>query len=300
VPDEFDLVGATCTTRTAGFTCSASETGDGRIVLSLDGQGSACINPGAGAIARVCLHDAAPVCPVVSLVSLNASDVTATDCAAQPLAICPQSGGIICEVLGDCAVDNGVIDIFDVLNTIDIILQKVAPTSVETIVCDDNCDGVINIFDVLQEIDAILGRISQPLTCAQALSLTPATTTESAAPARAGNATAKRASSEPSVSLRQNGRAVILANRRTPVRGLELTLEPAGGPVEVVGVRATRRARGFVVGYHQADFEAPVKIVVLSLAGEALQPGRGTIATLKLRGARRHGRLRLTGVRVAQ
>jgi hypothetical protein len=165
VPDEFTLTGVTCVARAAGFSCAASETVDNRILLTVEGQGAQCMASGAGTIARVCLRDAAPVCPVVSLVDLNVSDVTATDCAPQPLQTCAQNGSVICEVLGDCAIDNGTIDIFDVLNQIDIILGRAAPTSAETVVCDDTCDATIDIFDVLEGIDAILGVVPQPLTC---------------------------------------------------------------------------------------------------------------------------------------
>jgi hypothetical protein len=294
VPDEFSLTGATCAPRAAGFSCSASETADNRILLSVDGTGAQCIASSTGAIARVCLHDPAPVCPVVSLVSLDVSDVTATDCAPQSLETCTRNGSIICEVLGDCNIDNGVIDIFDVLNKIDIIIEKVAPTSAESIVCDDTCDGAIDIFDVLQEIDAILGVIPQPLTCPQPLSLAPAAQPETVVPLEAEGSAASSARPAPTLSMSQNGPALILTNRDTPVRGIELTLTPEGGPVDVVDVRATRRSRSFIVAHHQANPQAPVRIVIVSSAGERLRPGRGTIATLKLRHTKGHGRLRLT------
>jgi hypothetical protein len=304
VPDEFELVDAACTARTAGFSCTASETGDGRITLSVEGQGAQCIDAGTGAIASVCLHDTTPVCPVPSLVQLDVADVTIADCASQPLQACTQSGSIACALLGDCVAD-GTINLFDVLHKIDIILQRVSPTAIEVIVCDDTCEGDINIFDLLQEIDAILGRIQQPLTCMATLSMAPVVeasgpTTLSTAPAELASGPTTFTHSTPRVSLQQGGRAVVLANRRTPVRGIQLTLTPEGGPVEVLGVRGTRRSRGFVVAYHQEDPTAPLNVVVVSLTGEALDPGQGAIALLRTRSGRSRGHLRITDVIVAQ
>jgi hypothetical protein len=105
----------------------------------------------------------------------------------------------------------------------------------------------------------------------------------------------------PSVSLRQHGRAVALASLGHAVRALELTLVPEGGPVRVVGARVTRRTRGFLVDYHQAGPTAPVKGLVVSLTGDTILPGRGTVARLRVAGgATRGGQLRLKEVRVAE
>jgi hypothetical protein len=164
VSDEFELTGATCTARTTGFSCTAGESGDGQIVLSVDGQGGLCITPGTGGIARVCFHDKAPVCPTTSLIRLDAEDVAVSGCTAQPLPVCTESGSIACGLLGDC-VNDGAIDIFDILQKIDVILQRTSLTPVEAILCDADCSGSIDIFDVLRGIDALLGRIPQPLTC---------------------------------------------------------------------------------------------------------------------------------------
>jgi hypothetical protein len=72
--------------------------------------------------------------------------------------------GVPVLLLGDCKID-GTINLFDVLEAIDIVLQRKTPTGDQTVVCDPNCDGLIDLFDVLLEIDALLGRIPQPLEC---------------------------------------------------------------------------------------------------------------------------------------
>ena len=101
------------------------------------------------------------------------------------------------------------------------------------------------------------------------------------------------------VRLRHRGRRVRLVNPDAAVRGLELTLEPAGGPVQVLDVRTRRRARGFAAEVHQAHPTGPAKVVLVSLSGEVIRPGRGTVLALKLRRPAGRGRLRLTEVRVA-
>jgi hypothetical protein len=84
------------------------------------------------------------------------------------------------------------------------------------------------------------------------------------------------------------------------VRALELTLSPEGGPVEVVGARATRRTRGFTVAYHQESPTSPVKVVLVSLEGRAIAAGRGPVVRLAVKRGARHARLRLSEGLVAR
>jgi uncharacterized delta-60 repeat protein len=69
-----------------------------------------------------------------------------------------------CRDLGDCLVD-GNIDLFDVLEKIDITLGRRTPSEAQALICDDNCDATIDLFDVLSGIDVTLGRTPLPLTC---------------------------------------------------------------------------------------------------------------------------------------
>ena len=183
-------------------------------------------------------------------------------------------------VLGDCNVD-GALNLFDVLTTIDVVLGKITPTAVQQCLCDDSCDGAIDIFDVLREIDALLGRIPTPLTCTGAapavtvkISRTPAETVS------AGH-----------VRVMRQGNAVVLRNRDAAVRGLELTLAPRHSRLEILGVRPTRRTRHFMTAFQQASPTTPAKVLVLSLSGDAIQPGTGPVVLVDTRGG---GRVRWT------
>jgi len=59
-------------------------------------------------------------------------------------------------LLGDCLID-GLINLFDVLEMIDITLGVTVPTAAQMVPCDTNCDMQgVSLFDVLSEIDAVL------------------------------------------------------------------------------------------------------------------------------------------------
>jgi len=178
-------------------------------------------------------------------------------------------------VLGDCNVD-GALNLFDVLTTIDVILGNTTPTTAQRCLCDDNCDGAIDIFDVLRQIDAVLGSIPTPLTCPGAA---PALTAET-------SLTTAQIGSADRVRVTRHGNAVVLQNG-TAVRGLELTLASRRGRFEIVRVRTTRRTRHFTTVFQQASATMPAKVVVISLSGEAIEPGAGPVARIDTRGAGR-------------
>jgi hypothetical protein len=77
---------------------------------------------------------------------------------AQPCIDC------LCRDLGDCLLD-GSIDLFDVLEQIDINLGRHTPSAAQLVLCDDNCDAIIDLFDVVSGIDVALGRTPLPLRC---------------------------------------------------------------------------------------------------------------------------------------
>ena len=70
-----------------------------------------------------------------------------------------------CRQLGDCQDGGGAPDLFDVVEMIDILLQRQAPDTNQTFLCNVDCDTDIDIFDVLKTIDVLLGRIQPPLEC---------------------------------------------------------------------------------------------------------------------------------------
>src|SRR5213078_547861 len=174
-------------------------------------------------------------------------------------------------LLGDCNVD-GRFDLFDVLTEIDIVLARTTPTPAQQCLCDDTCDGRIDIFDILREIDGFLGRIPTPFTCpAAAGSISAQTVADGSAamaPAAAG--------------VKRRGNAIVLENREA-VHGLELTLSPARGPVEILRVQPTRRTRGFTTVFHQTLPTAPATLPVLSPGSASIQPGHGPVAVVRTR-----------------
>ena len=197
-----------------------------------------------------------------------------------------QCGGRLC----DCQAD-GDIDLFDVLFKIDIVLEKAMPTEVQRALCDDDCDGKIDIFDVLREIDHLLERTPCPEVCP----------VHPAAAVTGGGVRRGRGAGGGAGGRGGGGRGGggVLRNGG-PVRGVELTLMPTGGAVEVVGVEPTARTRGFEVAYHQARPGAPVKVAVVSLEGRSIPPGRGTIVRVKTAPGGARTRLRVAEAKIAQ
>jgi hypothetical protein len=311
VPDELTPVGAECTGRTSGFGCSVNEVaGTGEIQFFVVDLGGSCIAPGSGPIARICLEDQAPICTVDSLVDLRVSDVVVADCEGDELEpICTEGGSVLCESeaqLGDCLGD-GDFDVADILFKIQIILQRAVPTAAQRVLCDDNCDLDIDILDVVREIDALLERIPLPLTCpegAQAAALEAPLGERSAATAqRAETAmSAERASKRAprTAAARLRGRSVVLENPDVPVRALELTFVPEGGPAKLREVRRTRRTGNLEIAMYQSDPGAPAKVVVYALDGATIPSGRGTVARLVTERVRGGGRLKLHEVKIVE
>ncbi len=292
VPDELTSMSAECTGRAAGFACDANEiAGTNQIHLVLIDLGGGCIAPGNGPVARVCLTDDPPMCVAGGAVQLDVRDVMIADCANAPIApLCVESGAVICGAeLGDCLADGGF-DLFDVLRTIDVVLQRRVPTATQAVLCDDDCDGDIDIFDVVRQVDALLERIPRPLAC-------PAP--NDAAPGLAA-AAARTTREAPHPSVRQHGHTIVLDNRGVGVRGLELTLVPESGAARLKRVRGTRRTAGLDVVAHQADARAPVKVVVVATDGAVIAPGRGAVVRLTTEHGTRGGRLRLIEAKIVE
>jgi subtilase family serine protease len=84
------------------------------------------------------------------------------DCANGELCL-----NCVCRQLGDCQDNGNGIDLFDVIEMIDIVLQRRQPTSTQLVLCDDDCDMDIDLFDILNAIDVVLGKTAPPLRCPQ-------------------------------------------------------------------------------------------------------------------------------------
>jgi hypothetical protein len=73
--------------------------------------------------------------------------------------------GCTCRQLGDCQDNGGTPNLFDIIEMIDVLLQRKMPTADQTILCDVDCNTQVNLFDVLRTIDVVLQRIQPPLQC---------------------------------------------------------------------------------------------------------------------------------------
>lgn len=273
LPDEFDITGVQCTSRTAGFSCLINEVSGTNVatLLVVDPAGG-CIVPGNAPIARLCLHDRAPICRVESDVTFDVSDIRMPRCGdSAGVAACSGNGQVHCGTLGDCLADDGVITIFDVNHKVDIVLGRTSPTAPQSRLCDADCDGDIDIFDIVRAIDVLVHRLPTPLAC----------------PNQAHAALRTDGSVQPSV--RRSGRRVMLDNG-TAVRGVELELEATGGAVKLTGVDLTRRTRGFRAAFHQATPGGPARVVVYSETGAIMRGKAGPIVRLRTQGP---GRLRI-------
>src|SRR5439155_23739263 len=89
----------------------------------------------------------------------------------------------------------------------------------------------------------------------------------------------------------RQGNAGALRNRIAAVRGRELRLAPRHGRLGRLRVRPTRRTRHFMTAFQQASPTMPAKVLVLSLSGDAIQPGTGPVVLVDTRGG---GRVRWT------
>jgi hypothetical protein len=181
--------------RALAFTCSANEQPNGscRIVLYSTNP-AAVITQGRGTIAQI-VYEAGPeledLCGDDACIDLCAINVKASDQFNEDLCTCTESGEVCFVTCGDifpqdciggtcgaqtCCGD-GVIDLFDILEGVDIILGLQTATACQIGNGDvpngmppycgnpagtPNCegDGDIDIFDVLVMIDKALGKMN--------------------------------------------------------------------------------------------------------------------------------------------
>jgi len=196
--DEDNLVCTQCLVdpgRALAFTCSASEQMDGscRVVMYATDP-SAIIAQGRGPVARI-VYSAGPelenVCGVDACIDLCPINIRMSDQFNEQLCTCESPGEVCFRTCGDiypqdciggtcgaqtCCGD-GVIDLFDILEAVDIILNLQTATACQLGNGDvpngmppycgnpagtPNCegDGDIDIFDVLVMIDKALGKMN--------------------------------------------------------------------------------------------------------------------------------------------
>ena len=273
---------ATCGGLPAGFRCQVSDTDAGIkfVVVPPVTSPAICIDTTGGAtVLHLCLQDRAPVCSGQQSVPLQLSQVQAIDCSGGPAIPDTGNGSVACGgLLGDCNAD-GMIDGDDIVAQVEVALQNGAPTAQQRARCDDDCDGDVDIFDMRDEMEAILGSVHPPLPCASESNT-----------GGGGNDT----------QVAMLARSLKLTNRTAPVRGVQLTLTPTGGPVSVTGVKATKRTKGFNVIFRQLDPNGPVRVFIVPAAGKTIPRGSGKIIKLTIARARHRGKLRVTDVKIAR
>jgi hypothetical protein len=272
----------TCGELPDGYHCQVNDTGSAfkfAVVPPVTTPATCIDAKGNRMVVHFCLQDKAPICSGQPSVPLALTQVQAIDCGGDAASLDTRNGTVTCSgLLGDCNAD-GRIDVDDLLAQVDVALQSAAPTVSQRERCDDDCDGDVDIFDMRDEMEAILGSTTPPLPCS--------------AEANTGQANDQKRLSMGRGTLR-------VKNPDAPIRGIQLTLMPTGGPVTVTGVKATRRTRGFTVVYRQLDPNGPVTVLIVSPTGRSIKRGAGQVARLSMGHARHRGRLHVTDVRIAR
>ena len=144
--------------RTLNFTISSEEDEQGFIRVVISSDQAANIAQGTGSIGEL-----------VYQVSAQAVNGDSADILVSDQIILDEFGEVLesdvihsmfrCGILKGDVIMDGVINLFDLIRTIDIILGRSPdPTASELESADFNSDGVVNILDVVGIINVILGR----------------------------------------------------------------------------------------------------------------------------------------------
>ena len=168
--------------RAPEFMCSANEVGDVCRVVLISTNPAGLIEEGDGAVLTI-NYDVASGIDVECIV-IEPTESKVSDRFGDQLCVCEESGEVCFFICGDlypreCEPDmplcgDGVVDIFDILEAIDIVLGVVdgslcqlaradVPTGTPPYcgcIGDEICqtDGIVDIFDVLVIIDMALGK----------------------------------------------------------------------------------------------------------------------------------------------
>ena len=149
-----EFTGVEITNRTADFVFSSSQVNDGFRVIGFSMTGGV-IAPGTGAIATLIFStnaqpDNVEVCINGVVTSDEFGDALPSVAGCCTLAI--EQGGI----KGDINYD-GIINILDVVQTVNFVLGLAIPDDAQFWAADYNSDGILNILDVVQIVNVVLG-----------------------------------------------------------------------------------------------------------------------------------------------
>jgi cohesin domain-containing protein len=125
---------------------------------------SAAALPSAFVDGAICIGDSPAACATCGNGSIDSGE----QCGETGLPSCASDLLCVecrCRQRGDCALNGGGVDLFDVLAQIDVVLGRMSPDVAQQVVCDDDCNEKIDLFDILIGIDVVLGRQTLPLVC---------------------------------------------------------------------------------------------------------------------------------------
>ncbi|MBC8183390.1 T9SS type A sorting domain-containing protein [candidate division KSB1 bacterium] len=144
--------------RTINFTVSYEEDIEGFLRVVISSDKAATIAQGTGTIGEL-VYQVSTGAVQGDSADINLSDEIILDEFGEILISDVINGKFRCGILKGDVIMDGVVNLFDLIRTIDIILGRPPdPTASELESADFNSDGVVNILDVVGIINVILGR----------------------------------------------------------------------------------------------------------------------------------------------
>ena len=154
IPNRVEWTAATTTSRTTGFILAINDVATQGVEVVLSGLGD-CIATGSGPI--VTLTGTVDRTHPPETLTLEFTDVALADCESNPMEFRVEEGSFdVTATIGDVTLDQ-IVDLFDVLRVVDILLDlPPSPTEYEIWAADVLNTGEIDIFNLLAVIDIIL------------------------------------------------------------------------------------------------------------------------------------------------
>jgi len=181
--------------------------------------------------------------------AFNLQAVSLSNTDGNPVSAGGRGGSWEKGILGADVDFNGVVDVTDVINTIDYFLGKVGFTRVQRLVADTYLDNIINVVDIVRTINIILGRCIGISACAADASMASASVLTASRQADEGVS-----DRDLDILLQSNAGLNSTQNRNTlnvvadippDVVGLQIGIEYDPSRVRVSGARLLLEDDGF-------------------------------------------------------
>jgi len=144
--------------RTQDFTISSQEDGQGILTVVISSDQGATIAQGTGTVGEL-VYQVSADAVIGDSADILLSDEIILDEFGEIQISDVINSKFYCGILKGDVIMDGVVNLFDLIRTIDIILGRPPdPTASELESADYNSDGVVNILDVVAIINVILGR----------------------------------------------------------------------------------------------------------------------------------------------